>query len=689
VVSNQRVTREISLPAGGEALPASASRSLPNLLLEKPASFLGVSAPASPNAATNDAPPVPTVDDFNRRDPQTSSLRSFRDFDPARRVEDTARSWGQRAINSSAEAWLSNLTDNARARFALNFDRHGRVSGEADVLLPLYDTPRALFFTQLGARSMAVSGGESDGRDRWIGNFGLGHRFFPNATEDDSGNLMLGGNVFLDHDFTRTHNRGGVGVEVQYDWLRLSSNAYFPLSGWKGSYDFDRRLVEERPARGWDARVKAFLPFDRHFAFTGGYTEWKGDHVGVFGHRHLEKDPRVWDYGLEYTPFPLLTASVTQQRTERGQTETRFGISFTFHFDQPLSKQLKLSRDSGTVSGDRYVFPDRENRIVLEYRAKNAYRIEYVGPDGQNLFRFRVLNGFDEIMSGLTVYVRAYAPDAPYLVDDGGSPVRSRSYVTDGRGEFLIALYEPELPPDGKVEVAVRAGNNEQIFPLNGSVAPSPSYAYDLSTLEVDPSGNLSGAVKVTNAYDGSPASGVAVILSYATYGGTGTAEAITIDLGATNVAGEVSLSGNVTALIRQIRFTANNDIPSAATRTVGTLPDVFLTGQSLSTMDWSAAKNYCASHGGRLPSITVDGIIHDGSNPWDGSGASVTVEGFGNFGGSWKYPPSGLPSDDYWTDTELSGYATGLSWYVYNFDGSFVVDGNNQSVDSRVACVP
>jgi hypothetical protein len=323
-------------------------------------------------------------------------------------AEDTARSWGQRAINASTEAWFSNLTDNARARFALNFDRHGKVSGEADVLLPLIDTPRALFFTQLGARSMAVSGGESAGHDRWIGNFGLGQRFFPNATEDGSGDWMVGGNVFLDHDFTRGHNRGGVGIEVQYDWLRFSSNAYFPLSGWKNSYDFDRRLVEERPARGWDARVKAFLPFDRHFAFTGGFTQWYGDRVDAFGHQRLEKlekNPRIWDYGLEYTPFSLFTASVTQQRTERGQTETRFGLSFTFQLDQPLAKQLKPSGDTGTVSGNRYEFPDRENRIILEYGAKkNAYRIEYLDCFG-GVHRFRLLNGFDEAVPRQSVRV--------------------------------------------------------------------------------------------------------------------------------------------------------------------------------------------------------------------------------------------------------------------------------------------
>ena len=109
---------------------------------------------------------------------------------------------------------------------------------------------------------------------------------------------MIGYNAFFDNDFTRSHQRGGAGIEVQYDRLRFAPNYYFPLSGWKGSYDFDSRFIEERPAEGWDARVKAYLPFYRNVALTGAYTQWDGDHVGMFGHSNLEKDPRVWSYGL-------------------------------------------------------------------------------------------------------------------------------------------------------------------------------------------------------------------------------------------------------------------------------------------------------------------------------------------------------------------------------------------------------
>jgi hypothetical protein len=295
----------------------------------------------------------------------------FSAFDPVQTLRDRALSWSTGALNSAGETAISGLVDGARARFNFMVDGEGRLRGEGDVLLPLYDGRYTTVFTQLGARSMAVSGGESDGKDRWIGNFGLGQRWFPAAKDiDDAGDWMIGYNAFFDKDFTRSHRRGGIGVEVQYDWLRLTSNHYFPLSGWTDSYDFDRRLIEERPAEGWDARVKAYLPAYRNIALTGAYTQWYGDHVGMFGHRNLEKDPRVWSYGIEYTPIPLMTGFLTQRSTGRGQKETEFGLKFTWHFDLPWAKQISSSKVSEmrTVSGSRHEFVDRENRIILEYR---------------------------------------------------------------------------------------------------------------------------------------------------------------------------------------------------------------------------------------------------------------------------------------------------------------------------------
>jgi hypothetical protein len=467
-------------------------RSLPYLLTEQAASFLGIPAPMPlgmdeglgyhqdgtvRKAGLDMYGPGPEPFPGSRTTVQTFD---FSDFNPLRMVKDRALSWGVGALNTSAETLLSGLTDNGRARLNFTIDWDGHFRGEGDVLLPFHDSRYTTVFTQIGARSMIVSGGEADGKDRWIGNFGLGQRWFPNATEEDSGDWMIGYNAFLDIDFTRSHRRGGVGVEARYDWLHLASNYYFPLSGWKSSHDFDRRLIEERSAEGWDARVKAYLPSYRNVALTGAYTQWYGDRVGMFGHRNLEKNPKVWSYGVEYTPVPLISGFLTQRGTERGKTDTEFGLNITYRFGVPWKDQIKPARvaERRTVSGSRHEFVDRENRIVLEYRTKNAYRIEYLGQADKptNLIhRFQVKNGFNEVVTGQTVYVTA---NGDYLADGGqeGAGVFSKSYVTNKRGEIQVELHGASLSPDGAVTVTARAGKSEQTFTLYATVTIGIEY---------------------------------------------------------------------------------------------------------------------------------------------------------------------------------------------------------------------
>ncbi|MDR2603786.1 MAG: inverse autotransporter beta domain-containing protein, partial [Desulfovibrio sp.] len=427
-----------------------------------------------------------------RYDPAFDGRRSYERkvdlFDSSRAAQDRVLSWGMGVLNSAGEAVVSSLVRNARARLNYSFDDDGKLRGDGDVLIPLYDGQYTTVFVQGGLRSMDVSGGDADGQERWIGNFGLGERWFPAAkSEMDAGDWMLGYNAFYDIDLTRAHRRGGVGVEVQFDWLRLASNSYFPMSGWKGSYDFDSRFVEERPAAGWDVRAKAYLPFYRNVAFTGSFTQWFGEHVGMFGPSKLEKNPKILSYGVEYTPIPLMSGFLTQQTTELGTTETEYGLKFTYRFDMPWDEQIKHSKvaEMRTVSGSRHEFVDRENRIILEYRAKQDYRIEYLGREGDNGFRFRVLKSLGGYAAGQTVtvstagawlaqhnprppdglasrFVAALAAFVDELVSvrSASAGVSSKSYVTGSGGEFLLNLDPAALPPDGRVSVTVSVGNS-------------------------------------------------------------------------------------------------------------------------------------------------------------------------------------------------------------------------------------
>lgn len=232
---------------------------------------------------------------------------------------------------------------------------------------------------------------------------------------------------------------------------------------------------------------EGYLPFYRHIAVTGAYSQWFGDHVGMFGAGRLEEDPKVWSYGLEYTPVPLVSGFITQKSTERGRTATEFGLNFTWHFQMPWEDQVTPAKvaELRTVGGSRHEFVDRENRIILEYKAKDAYRIEYLGTVGNNIFKFRIRNGFDEFMAGQTVHVSAdggitlaetvlpeksfFARAGEFFVDlfsvsAAYAAINSMSYTTDGRGEFLVTV---SSSASGPVTLTVQAGNNAQSFTVN------------------------------------------------------------------------------------------------------------------------------------------------------------------------------------------------------------------------------
>ncbi|GHU30260.1 hypothetical protein AGMMS50256_16850 [Betaproteobacteria bacterium] len=494
-----------SAPAAAADTPAETTPrpTLPHLILEQVTGFLGLPGPVQPGTKASSSGPAhdPAYDPFPQDDPtpgRRNGTLKLSELKPLEIARDKARNYGTNWLNSSAETLLSGLVDNGRARVNFNIDWDGHLQGEGDVLLPIHDSPRTTVFTQIGARSMA----SSDSKDRWIGNFGLGQRWFPYAQDlQNAGNLMLGYNAFFDQDFSRSHQRGSVGGEIQYDWLRLASNYYFPLSGWKVSPDFDHRLIEERPAKGWDLRVKAYLPTYRNLAFTGAYTRWSGEHVGVSGARHLEKDPREWSYGVEYTPIPLISGFVRNRHVEGGRNDTEFGLNLTYHFGMPWEQQLRHSKvaELRTVSASRHEFVDRENKIILEYKAGKAYHIELTGfnkASGEFILRLR--NGFDEFPDDVTVTVRAShgatlarkeaaaptTPTAPasflaraaealrtlrtlqeiFSIKTAHAADFSKTYLTSGGGYVRGTLSNTVTGP---VTVTAQAGNSTARFTVN------------------------------------------------------------------------------------------------------------------------------------------------------------------------------------------------------------------------------
>ena len=365
------------------------------------------------------------------------------------RLLEQALSAGSGFFSSWAEGWLGGY---GKARISLRVNDEGDVTGSGDFLYPIYDSESTTFFTQFGLRTMA--------NDRVIGNFGLGQRFFL------AENFALGYNAFIDQDFSRNHTRGGAGVEAWYDWVRLSANYYTPLSGWKNSKDYDSRFVEERPAEGYDARLTGYLPFYRNLALTGAFEKWKGEHVGSFGSDDVvQKDPRVWSYGLEWTPVPAFSSSVNQ-RHSGGQKETQFALTFNYRFGMDWEDQLSraMVAEMRTVDGSRHDFVNRQNEMILEYRAKEGvYNIILLRTlDAvRNIFEFQITDGFGKVAAGRTVSVAA---DGGATILDPGSGLPAGQFRADENGVFQLQVSPLSA---GTTAVTLSLGKTSRTFQLN------------------------------------------------------------------------------------------------------------------------------------------------------------------------------------------------------------------------------
>lgn len=230
-------------------------------------------------------------------------------------------------------------------------------SSTVSLLSPLYDNKESLFFSQVGVNRQ--------NSDRTVGNFGLGYRY-----EQDS--YLVGANTFIDHDFTGSNTRLGLGTELWMDYVKLAANYYTPLSDWKDSsviLDF-----EERPAEGFDIRAQGYLPSYPQLGASLKYEQYFGEQVGLFGDNKssLQRDPKAASIGVDYTPVPLLTLKATQRFGDDGQKNTQVDMNLNLQLGTPLEKQLDPDNVAGSRSlkGSRYDLVDRNYDIVFEYRQK-------------------------------------------------------------------------------------------------------------------------------------------------------------------------------------------------------------------------------------------------------------------------------------------------------------------------------
>ena len=485
----------------------------------------------------------------------------------------------------TADAVTQYLNQFGTAKAQLSVDSDFSLKGSSlDVLLPLYNTPKNVLFTQLGMR-------DNDGR--FTTNVGLGHRHFM-----DNG-WMLGYNVFYDVDWRNTNRRYGIGVEAWRDYLKVSANGYKRLSDWRQSptvTDYD-----ERPADGWDIRAEGWLPAYPQLGGKLVYEQYYGNAVALFGESERQKNPHAITAGITYTPFPLLTAGVDYRRGKNGADDTRLNLGLTYRIGEPLAHQL----DSGYVgvkrslAANRLELVNRNNDVVLEYRKQTLITL-LLPPD---------VYGAELTTVTLTPQVNAKYGLSRIELDDAELRQAGGKVISNNGQQITLQL--PAWSSDRQsITLSGRArdtrGNLSDIARTRILVSPAAqqqlAVSTDKTTATADGADSVQYTLSVTGS-DGKPISGQAVRWNH--NGGTLNGEHIT---NADGVA-VATLTSQTTGVILVTATTRNQTAKAADVTFVAAMQGELLADRTQALADGKEAVSYT------LTLKTTDGKPLSGKN--------------------------------------------------------------------------
>ena len=181
-------------------------------------------------------------------------------------------------------------------------------------------------------------------------NLGIGQRKLL-----DNENLMLGANLFYDHELSSNHRRASFGVEAITSVGSLRANQYYGISGWKVVGDINEKALD-----GHDFEVGAPLPYLPWANFYLRTFEWEG----ASGTPDLKGDEMSLEAKL---PFGLNVE--VGKRSNEGATKDRRFASLTWRCCNKDEPNFGISDKAYTltsVADQRFQKVRRQNLIVKQ-----------------------------------------------------------------------------------------------------------------------------------------------------------------------------------------------------------------------------------------------------------------------------------------------------------------------------------
>ena len=221
------------------------------------------------------------------------------------------------------------------AEVSLSSGTTNEVTGSILVVKPLSDINdnENILFTQ---GSLFLSD-----NNRETLNLGIGKRKLVN-----NDTLLIGANLFYDHELDYDHQRASVGIEAVSSVGSFRLNQYYGLSGWTTGLD----NVQEKALNGQDIEVGAPLPYlpwtnfsYRFFQWDGasGAADLKGDEISleakIPGGLNIEVGKRSNDGNTKDNEFLKLTwTCCNKDQEEIGISDTAYEL--TSVADQKFAK---------------------------------------------------------------------------------------------------------------------------------------------------------------------------------------------------------------------------------------------------------------------------------------------------------------------------------------------------------------
>jgi hypothetical protein len=325
-----------------------------------------------------------------------------------------------------------------------------------DYLFPFVERPDWLFFGQGGA--------SFNDQGRLLAYLGLGQRFFPQP------DWAIGYNAFVDSDLERAHYRAGLGLELWSRQVKLAANLYQGLGPWRKSLDYPQWPVLERAASGWDIRAEGRLPFAPSLALTGSVGKWRGggashSPIGSFT-PYKRTQGRSFSYGLNWSPWPFLTASLSQTQIQGQKAQLSLGLALTVRPGVAWSEQTLAAKPQLA----RHDFVDRDYQMPLAYQGLTIHRITLMSDLGQGLYRFAVKDGFGQVVKNLAIHVSIQDPKAQ--IYDPGKQIVTKTFLTDSSGEALAQYRSPTGTP---TLATLKTSHGQGEFLVTPLVSPPPN----------------------------------------------------------------------------------------------------------------------------------------------------------------------------------------------------------------------